>query len=74
MSAVDDAEEEDASLISSGVEQVTVPAGTFTTTKYTMKTTDGEDPWWISSNVPIPVKFAGTSGNTSHTIELVSWK
>ncbi|WP_424358567.1 hypothetical protein [Methanocella sp. MCL-LM] len=63
----------DASLVNVGVETITVPAGTFTCTKYTV-TEDGQTTtFWASPQAPLPVKYEGTSEGSTITTELVSW-
>jgi hypothetical protein len=64
-----------AKLVNEGTETVTVPAGTFTCTKYTVTDSDmeGTSTFWSSSKVPVPVKFAVTSEGTTMNMELVGW-
>ena len=53
-----------------GTESVTVPAGTFTATKYS--TEDGAN-IWIAANVPVPVRTSATVEGSTTTMELVSF-
>jgi hypothetical protein len=50
-----------------GTESVTVPAGTFSCTKYSLEGAT----FWVASGVPLPVKIAYDSG--ASTMELVSY-
>ena len=53
-----------------GTETVTVPAGTFTATKYTVE--NGAS-YWVASNVPIPVKFEASASGSTTVGELVGY-
>ena len=64
-----------AKLVNAGTETITVPAGTFTCTKYTVTDSDmkGTSTFWSSPKAPVPVKFsAGTEGETMN-MELTGW-
>jgi hypothetical protein len=65
--------ESDASIKSTGAETVTVPAGTFACTKYTIETGDGSGTVWISSSAPIPVKYESKMTDTDFVMELTGW-
>jgi len=63
-----------ATLTNAGTESVTVPAGTFTATKYTWTSTDGTTGnVWIAKNVPIPVKMTSTVQGNTVAIVLTGW-
>ena len=62
-------------MVQVGSESVTVPKGTFASTKYTI--TDGNvvSTYWIANNVPLPVKMTQTQdGNVVSTMELVDYQ
>ncbi len=61
--------------LSSGVpDSVTVPAGTFAATKYTVANTDGSTGTvWVAPNVPIPVKYTGSSSGATTEMVLTGW-
>lgn len=63
----------DAALVNVGVETITVPAGTFTCTKYTVTENGETTTFWASPQAPLPVKYEGTSEGSTVTTELVSW-
>jgi hypothetical protein len=63
-----------AALTSAGADSVTVPAGTYAATKYTVTETDGSTGTvWIAPGVPIPVKYAGTSAGATVEMDLTGW-
>jgi hypothetical protein len=62
-----------ASLTSAGADTVTVPAGTFACTKYTLAEADGSGTVWVSSQAPVPVKYQGKSGSETFSMELTGW-
>jgi hypothetical protein len=64
---------EDYKLPAGTVDTVTVPAGTFVCTKYSVDSKDAKQSWWVAPNVPLPVKFASESANMQMTGELVGW-
>jgi hypothetical protein len=63
----------DASLKSAGTESVTVPAGTYVCTKYTIESGDGTGMVWVSSSVPVPVKYESKTTDTNFVMELNGW-
>ncbi|HMK46168.1 MAG TPA: hypothetical protein VK436_06040 [Methanocella sp.] len=65
-----------STLTATGSESVTVPAGTFTATKYTWKDNTAADSVgyiWIASSVPIPVKEMYSSKGTTSELDLKGW-
>jgi len=65
-----------STLTAAGSESVTVPAGTFTATKYTWKdgtTTGGVGYIWIASGVPIPVKEMYSLQGVASEMDLEGW-
>jgi hypothetical protein len=62
-------------LVNAGPDSVTVPKGTFACTKYTV--TDGNvvSTYWISPNVPLPVKMISVQdGKQTMSMELVDFQ
>jgi hypothetical protein len=64
-----------AQLVNAGIETITVPAGTFTCTKYTVTDSgmEGTSTFWSSPQAPVPVKFSVTSEGTTMDMVLVGW-
>lgn len=63
-----------ATLTSGVPDSVTVPAGTYAATKYTMTNTDGSTGTvWVAPNVPVPVKYTGSSSGTTTETDLTGW-
>jgi len=64
-----------AKLVNQGTETITVPAGTYTCTKYTVTDSDmeGTSTFWSSTQVPVPVKFSVTSEGTTMDMVLTGW-
>lgn len=66
-----------AQLVNAGPDTVTVPAGTFACTKYTVtQSQDGTDvtqTFWSSPQAPVPVKFTATVGGETANYELTGW-
>ncbi len=63
------------SLVSAGVDTVTVPMGTYVCTKYTV--TDGgiTSTYWIAPNVPLPIKMVQEqNGALMTSMELVDYE
>jgi type IV secretory pathway TrbF-like protein len=59
-----------------GTDQVTVPLGTFSCTKYLQESRDTNMTYWIASGVPLPIKMVTTdrvTGRDTMTMELVSY-
>ena len=56
-----------------GTESVTVPAGTYTATKYTYTMDSASEMVWAASGVPVPVKMESSAGGQTTTMELVGW-
>ena len=61
------------SVLSKGTESVTVPAGTYTATKYEMTDGNGTGTVWVDSSVPVPVKFSSTAAGHTMNMELTGW-
>lgn len=53
---------------------IDVPAGTYFSEKYTNLVNGQEIDVWISSDVPIPLKWVVTEGNYTKTTELIGFK
>lgn len=64
---------QDSSMTNSGTESVTVPAGTYTATKYTWTSGDATGSAWVASSVPLPVKITSSSSGTTMDMELTGW-
>lgn len=64
---------EGTSVTKSGTESVTVPAGTYTATKYTWKKGSDTGNVWMAPNVPVPVKMAYSSSGSTMNMELTGW-
>ncbi|HMK47443.1 MAG TPA: hypothetical protein VK436_12530 [Methanocella sp.] len=66
-----------AKLIKEGQETVTVPAGTFDCTRYSVTLSGANDSsgntFWFSESTPIPVKLAILGNGKTLTYELVGW-
>ena len=64
-----------AKIVNAGTETITVPAGTYTCTKYTVTDSDmeGTSTFWSSTQVPVPVKLSVTSEGTTMDMVLVGW-
>jgi hypothetical protein len=62
-----------ATLTNAGTESVTVPAGTFTTTKYTWTNANVTGNVWVAQSAPIPVKMESSSQGNTIDIELTGW-
>jgi hypothetical protein len=63
-----------AKLTSGVPDSVTVPAGTYAATKYTVTNTDGSTGTvWVAPNVPVPVKYTGSSAGTTTEMVLTGW-
>lgn len=63
-------------LKNAGQDQVVVPKGSFTCTKYVLQGEDSSMTYWITPDVPIPVKMTTTDAVTSKvtmTMELVGY-
>ena len=63
-------------LKNAGQDQVVVPAGSFTCTKYVLQGKDNSMTYWITPNVPVPVKMTTTdavTGKVTMTMELVGY-
>jgi hypothetical protein len=63
-------------LKNAGQDQVQVPAGSFTCTKYVLQNTDNSMTYWIAPNVPVPVKMTTTdavTGKVTMSMELVGY-
>jgi len=56
-----------------GHETVTVPAGTFSCTIYEATVAAGSARYWVSDQVPIPVKWEISSRQSKITAELLEW-
>ncbi|HTY91854.1 MAG TPA: hypothetical protein VMC84_11825 [Methanocella sp.] len=56
-----------------GTESVTVPAGTYTATKYTWTSGSNTGNVWVAPNVPIPVKMSYSAASSTTDMELVGW-
>jgi hypothetical protein len=64
------------SVKSVGTDQVTVPLGTFSCTKYLLQGQDNNMTYWIASGVPLPIKMVTTdrvTGRDTMTMELISY-
>jgi hypothetical protein len=62
-------------LVSAGLDTVTVPAGQFTCTKYTITAGNIIDTYWIAANVPLPIKMIQEQdGNLFSSMELVDYQ
>lgn len=59
-----------AQVTAEGTETVTVPAGTFTATKYS---TSSGATYWMAAGVPVPVKFSASAAGATSVGELVSF-
>jgi hypothetical protein len=57
-----------------GQEVITVPAGTFACTVYEASSEFGKAIYWVSDQVPIPVKLESTSEQATVTAELMEWR
>ena len=64
---------EGTKVTKSGIEAVTVPAGTYTATKYTWDNGGATGTAWVAPNVPIPVKVAYSSSDTTVDMQLTGW-
>jgi hypothetical protein len=62
-----------AQLTNVGTESVTVPAGTYTATKYSWTNAEGTGDIWVAPNVPVPVKITGNSQGTTMEMDLTGW-
>lgn len=62
-------------LVKAGTESVTVPAGTYSCTKYTVTNGNYRGTYWVAANVPVPVKMDMTDsgGQITGSMELVGW-
>ena len=63
-------------LKNAGQDQIVVPAGAFTCTKYVLQGKDNSMTYWIAPNVPLPVKMTTTdaiTGKVTETMELVGY-
>lgn len=61
-------------LTAAGTESVTVPAGTYNCNKYVSTSAGNGEQVWISSSVPVPIKWAGVQNNQpEYTVELMGW-
>jgi hypothetical protein len=62
-------------LVNAGADTVTVPAGTYACTKYTVSSGDYRGAYWVAPNVPMPVKMVMTDskGEVTGSMELVGW-
>lgn len=63
----------DAVLVNEGPETVTVPAGTFACTRYSVTQDGGSNTFWSSPQAPMPVKFTATVEGDTATYELTGW-
>ncbi len=64
-----------AKLTNVGTEVVTVPKGTYTCTKYTVKDNNAVSTYWIANNVPLPVKMTQSEdGKETMVMELVDYQ
>lgn len=61
------------SLTSAGTESVTVPAGTYTATKYTWTDSGSTGTVWIAPNVPVPVKILYSMQGSAMEMDLTGW-
>ena len=64
------------SLKNAGQDQIVVPAGSFTCTKYVLQGEDNSMSYWFTPNVPLPVKMTTTdaiTGKVTMTMELVGY-
>lgn len=62
-------------LTSAGIESVTVPKGTFASTKYTITTGNIIETYWIAANVPLPIKITQVQdGKLVMSMELVDYQ
>ena len=64
-----------STLTNEGSDSVTVPAGTYTATKYMLTQTNGNPATvWMAANVPIFLKWEGnTSSGVTTDMELMGW-
>ncbi|CAJ36525.1 hypothetical protein [Methanocella arvoryzae] len=64
-----------AKIVNVGTETVTVPAGTFVCTKYSVTDSDmeGTSYFWSSPQAPLPVKYSTTVEGQTMDMELVGW-
>lgn len=63
-------------LKNAGQDQIVVPAGSFTCTKYVLQGEDNSMSYWFAPNVPIPVKMTTTdaiTGKVTLTMDLVGY-
>jgi hypothetical protein len=63
-------------LKNAGQDQVVVPLGSFTCTKYVLQGKDNSMTYWITPNVPLPVKMTTTdavTGKVTMSMELVGY-
>jgi hypothetical protein len=60
-------------LSPAGSETVTIGDKTYTATKYTNDATDEQFTFWVSKDVPVPVKILDHMNDSDTTYELTSW-
>ena len=67
----------EAQLVNKGPDTITVPAGTFACTKYSVTMNNGggmaTETFWSSPQVPVPVKFTSTDNGKTIAYELTGW-
>ncbi|MCD1294573.1 hypothetical protein CUJ83_06100 [Methanocella sp. CWC-04] len=63
----------DEQLIPGETETITVPAGTYVCTKYTIDSEKGKEYIWMAPGVPVPIKVVSESPEGINTGELVGW-
>lgn len=56
-----------------GTESVTVPAGTYTATKYMFTSSGSTGTVWVAPNVPVPVKMSSTASGYTTDMVLTGW-
>ncbi|HMK47854.1 MAG TPA: hypothetical protein VK436_14635 [Methanocella sp.] len=61
------------SISNKGTESVTVPAGTYTATKYEWTDGNSTGTAWVDSSVPIPVKISFVANGQTTNMELTGW-